>query len=135
MEDNDENIKQALMHQPNLMPNSFFEAYVEAALWSSHDAASGDNFDSYSNKDLSPEARMEMYGDCVKFWLRNRRLIGRQVTQAGHDFWLTRNGHGAGFWDRPDDVWPKETRDLLTAEAHKFREQSLYSHYGQIYIE
>jgi hypothetical protein len=19
---------------------------------------------------------------------------------AGHDFWLTRNGHGAGFWDR-----------------------------------
>ena len=20
--------------------------------------------------------------------------------QVGHDFWLTRNGHGAGFWDR-----------------------------------
>ena len=20
--------------------------------------------------------------------------------QFGHDFWLTRNGHGAGFWDR-----------------------------------
>jgi hypothetical protein len=20
--------------------------------------------------------------------------------KAGHDFWLTRNGHGAGFWDR-----------------------------------
>lgn len=20
--------------------------------------------------------------------------------QAGHDLWLTRNGHGAGFWDR-----------------------------------
>ena len=20
--------------------------------------------------------------------------------QAGHDFWLTRNGHGVGFWDR-----------------------------------
>ena len=19
--------------------------------------------------------------------------------QIGHDFWLTRNGHGAGFWD------------------------------------
>lgn len=25
---------------------------------------------------------------------------------AGHDFWLTRNGHGAGFWDRgmPDEI-------------------------------
>jgi hypothetical protein len=22
------------------------------------------------------------------------------LEQAGHDFWLTRNGHGAGFWDR-----------------------------------
>lgn len=24
----------------------------------------------------------------------------RAAGQAGHDFWLTRNGHGAGFWDR-----------------------------------
>ena len=22
-----------------------------------------------------------------------------KAAQAGHDFWLTRNGHGAGFWD------------------------------------
>jgi hypothetical protein len=22
--------------------------------------------------------------------------------QAGYDFWLTRNGHGTGFWDRPE---------------------------------
>jgi hypothetical protein len=22
------------------------------------------------------------------------------AARAGHDFWLTRNGHGAGFWDR-----------------------------------
>lgn len=22
------------------------------------------------------------------------------LEQAAHDFWLTRNGHGAGFWDR-----------------------------------
>lgn len=21
------------------------------------------------------------------------------MTRAGHDFYLTRNGHGAGFWD------------------------------------
>jgi len=34
--------------------------------------------------------------------------------QAGHDFWLTRNGHGAGFWDGD---WP-ETGDALT-EASK----------------
>jgi hypothetical protein len=22
--------------------------------------------------------------------------------RAGHDYWLTRNGHGAGFWDREE---------------------------------
>ena len=22
------------------------------------------------------------------------------LAQIGHDLWLTRNGHGAGFWDR-----------------------------------
>lgn len=22
--------------------------------------------------------------------------------QLGHDLWLTRNGHGTGFWDRPE---------------------------------
>ena len=25
---------------------------------------------------------------------------GYGEAQAGHDYWLTRNGHGAGFWDR-----------------------------------
>jgi len=27
-------------------------------------------------------------------------LSGITWGQLGHDFWLTRNGHGAGFWDR-----------------------------------
>jgi hypothetical protein len=31
-------------------------------------------------------------------------LPGWTASQAGHDFWLTRNGHGAGFWDREELV-------------------------------
>jgi len=27
-------------------------------------------------------------------------LVGLDSQQVGHDFWLTRNGHGTGFWDR-----------------------------------
>lgn len=27
-------------------------------------------------------------------------LAGIDPEQAGHDFWLTRNRHGDGFWDR-----------------------------------
>lgn len=33
--------------------------------------------------------------ESVAFWLD---ALGAE--QLGHDFWLTRNGHGAGFWDR-----------------------------------
>ena len=35
---------------------------------------------------------------------------------AGHDFWLTRCGHGAGFWDRGVG----ETGERLTKAAEKF---------------
>lgn len=42
--------------------------------------------------------------------------------QAGIDFWLTRNGHGAGFWDR--DLG--EIGDKLTAAAETYRELGVY---------
>lgn len=34
-------------------------------------------------------------GDAFAEWLAEWT-----PSQAGHDLWLTRNGHGAGFWDR-----------------------------------
>ena len=33
----------------------------------------------------------------------------------GHDFWLTRNRHGAGFWDRG---YPEAIGKALTDAAH-----------------
>jgi hypothetical protein len=42
---------------------------------------------------------------------------------AGHDFWLTRNGHGAGFWDGD---WPEPLATVLTDAAHAFGELSPY---------
>lgn len=38
-------------------------------------------------------------------------------TQAGHDFWLTRNDHGAGFWDRG-----RKDGDALSKIAKSFGE-------------
>jgi hypothetical protein len=40
----------------------------------------------------------------------------------GHDFWLTRNGHGAGFWDRGLG----ELGDFLTKMSKPFGEATLY---------
>lgn len=66
------------------------------------------NFD---ESDLTPEALESMRADCDAFIADNaadlliiEKLHARgewsSAEQSGHDFWLTRNGHGAGFWDR-----------------------------------
>ena len=44
------------------------------------------------------------------------------MAHAGHDFALTRNRHGVGFWDGD---WPVYG-DLLTKLAHSFGEIELY---------
>lgn len=45
------------------------------------------------------------------------------MAQAGHDFALTRNGHGAGFWDGD---WPVYG-DLLTKASESFGEIDPYA--------
>ena len=85
--------------------STFLDAYIECALWSSTDNSdeSGGHplDDNYGPEDLSPEALAEFKRDCEGFQESNTAdLAGIDPEQAGHDFWLTRNGHGAGFWDR-----------------------------------
>ena len=62
--------------------------------------------------------------DCEKFQSENVELLGQAGTdsQNGHDFWFTRNHHGAGFWDRG---YPDEIGDALTVAAHAFGEAYL----------
>jgi hypothetical protein len=89
----------------------FLHAYIVAALWSSTDDA-GEPLDSvFTPDDIAPQTLEEMRADCADFVQSNAsdlagycaRMECGQWTgeqRAGHDFWLTRNGHGAGFWDR-----------------------------------
>jgi hypothetical protein len=85
--------------------DDFTIGYLETALWSTTDNTddSGgspldDNYDLY---DIDPTALASAVSDCDDFQVANvRDLRGIDESQAGHDFWLTRNGHGAGFWDR-----------------------------------
>ncbi len=83
----------------------FFAAYIECALWSSTDNADdsgGEPLDSnYDESDLTLGCRNAMRRDCAAFVHdAGPDLAGLDPGQCGHDFWLTRNGHGAGFWDR-----------------------------------
>lgn len=110
--------------------DSFTRQYIETALWSSNDEstpAGGEPMDkNYSFKDLAPETLEIMKADCDKFQADNHNLLEDcsrdERKTAGHDFWLTRNSHGSGFWDGD---WG-DKGDALTAASKKFKEVNLY---------
>lgn len=107
--------------------DDFLAAYIECALWASMDNADesgGEPLDAnYSPEDIAPETLERMRADCAKFYAANRDDIDGENARAGHDFWLTRNGHGAGFWD---GGWPEEIGERLTAASKAFGEADLY---------
>ncbi len=58
-------------------------------------------------------------------------IAAREAAMAGHDFWLTRCGHGAGFWDGD---WPEPAASVLTEASKEFGNVDLYvGDDGQIY--
>lgn len=87
---------------------SFLHGYLVCALWSSVEDEGNPLGDNYSIDDLAPEAAAQAEEECKDFLLHNTADIldaidtklGYTWSSAGHDFWLTRCGHGAGFWDR-----------------------------------
>jgi len=124
--------------------DDFTTSYIETALWSESDESDesgGEPFDAnYSSDDIAGEAISEMARDCEKFqkeyghlWAEVEGVRGAYSTEAsaGHDFWLTRNGHGAGFWDGD---WPEEVGEALTKASEKFGACNLYlGNDGKIY--
>jgi len=105
------------------------EGYIESALWSSLDYGPDENAeprpmdDNYGPDDLAPDTRAGMVADCLAFWTANSEdLATMDAGQAGHDLWLTRNGHGAGFWDRGLG----DLGDRLTDAAHVYGVVDLY---------
>jgi hypothetical protein len=102
--------------------DSFTEAYIECALWSTPDLdqegnSAGNLDDKYGESDIAPATLASMREDCADFLQANRVDIGDRYAQAGHDFWLTRNRHGAGFWDGD---WNTEASERLTEASHAY---------------
>jgi hypothetical protein len=93
--------------------NAFLDAYTACALWSSTDESDERGGkpidDNYDESDIADETRIAMHEDCSDFIDAAGALLkGADPSQAGHDFWLTRNGHGAGFWDRSPETYPAD---------------------------
>jgi len=109
----------------------FIEAYIATALWADFPE------DAAENAELSVEAKGAMVKDATLFLNENMDLLNLtpedyDYGNAGLDFWLTRNGHGAGFWDGGCGIVGVD----LTAKADEYPHQDLYvGDDGLIYIQ
>jgi hypothetical protein len=75
--------------------------FTACALWLTTD--DDDNYDTYDSDDLSPEAVARIREHCADFvrnWRNVWKRAGMSDDDAGHNLYLTQNGHGTGFWDR-----------------------------------
>lgn len=123
----------------------FTRAYVEATLWTALDWDDQDENgnpaqmdEKYSSDDFAHSTLSAMVAECFVFQEANDALLsqayeipGYTASQAGHDFSLTRNRHGAGFWDRGLGAIGKQ----LTELSHPWGEINLYVRDGKIYAE
>ena len=107
--------------------DSFTTSYIEAALWSSMDESDeqgGEPLDdNYGPDDIAEETLASIMDDCKAFQRDHADDIGGELERAGHDFWLTRNGHGAGFWDGD---WEDNIGQRLTEASDVYGSVDLY---------
>ena len=138
----------------------FEQGYVEALFFTEEEALAeqaremGTVCDALGFSDLAPDALLSIKQDCAKF-RDTGGAVGPQrpwsavmvaivdprphevfpedpERQAGHDFWLTRNGHGSGFWDGD---WPEPHATTLTHLSRSFGPSDVYlGDDGKLYV-
>ena len=124
--------------QDKLQRAAFIQAFVICALWSTTDNADpsgGEPLENnFSESDFDSVTKAKLTTDCELFMDANMfDLVNYPADHAGHDFFLTRNHHGAGFWDR--SYGTKELRSRLTESAHAFGETDIeVGDDGKLYI-
>jgi len=117
------------------------KAYIQTALWSSSDDEDNSLDSQYGYEDVAQESITKAKSDLKSLiqQLKQAKLYDvymqeYDLSQLAHDFWLTRNGHGAGFWDR--DYSTDDLGDKITDIVKKFRPvDAVVGDDGKIYFE
>lgn len=106
----------------------FVQAYIEAMKWLTTENELDLDLSDANDYELSQGCSEKIQKDCAEFIADNLAVLQSVIStaytwgSAGHDFYLTRNGHGAGFWDRglgsAGDVLSDAAR--ACGETHEF---------------
>lgn len=98
------------------------DAYIEAIYFTD----TGDEGQPPSDVKPSEELENRAKEDCLMTIIFVAGLHSADpldYTQLGHDLWLTRNRHGAGFWDGD---WPSPLAESLTEFSNELGECVAY---------
>lgn len=114
--------------------DSFTQGYLDCAEWLLDDEVDRDRLRGWAKRAIDAAAT-----DCTQFQRENaadleryEEATGRDMASAGHDFFLTRNHHGAGFLDREGD--DQAVLDRLTEASHAYGDADTYTHRNLIYF-
>lgn len=121
--------------------DSFTRAYVDAMLWTEEEGLKEDASQHEDEHEpatrwdvnvhcIAPDALAKIVADCRAFQEAEEENLTEAYEghdeygyeQAGHDFWLNRNHHGTGFWDRGLG----KVGHLLSDGAHATGSSDLY---------
>ncbi len=119
--------------------DDFTKGYIECALWSTNDNSdpSGGEplYKNYDISDLSEKSLAEIIAECADFQQAQAEDLALAYelytgtsdgasaeAWGGHNFWLTKNGHGTGWWDRGLG----KVGDRLTEAAHVYSSTDIY---------
>lgn len=122
----------------DLLTVEAFQSYLDTLLWSSSDNDGNSYGDYIEPSDLDESEIETQWYQCYGFIKANSEAIfhlveeGHTLERIMHDFCLTRNRHGAGFWDGD---YPEPYATQLTESAHRYAEVSLHTgDDGGVYI-
>jgi hypothetical protein len=111
--------------------DEFISSFFETLFWSETIETSDVDHEHYDvsfrdagfdETDMPPEERAALVAECAAFFTVHSHQFENGPASAGHDFCLTRNRHGAGFWDGDYETHG----DALADAANKYAEVRLY---------
>ena len=104
--------------EPTKKETIFINAYIETIDFTE----CGDSEQPEHGAELDVTFERESIIDCLAFYSRIECFLSDDnVEQAGRDFWFTRNGHGVGFWDRPE-IYGDHYAETFTKIAETYNE-------------
>jgi hypothetical protein len=114
--------------------DAFLESYLQTALWAAPEDDQGRTLDRrFANRRnvFTKAAVAQARRVCDSFVRNNWELLQQAMDETGvqaaglaHDFYLTQNRHGAGFWDGD---YPEELGRALTAASHRYPEMTAWA--------